>query len=88
MNLLNALLLCLFLALTIGSAAVAQVSPDATAENAGNDSLLWLAGITLLAGVGLGVWQWFKVRKAKRNHEHSSLGGVGAADAAKPPRRS
>lgn len=63
----------------------AQVADEATVEKAGNDSLLWLAVLTLVIGVGLGIWQLVKLRKAKRNHAHSSLGGLSDAKAAKRP---
>ncbi len=36
-----------------------------------------LALITLLAFAGFGVWQLFRVRRAKRLQEHSALADVG-----------
>ncbi len=64
-------------------AAFAQASEQATVEKAGNDNLLWLAGLTLLIGLGFGFWQLKKVNKAKRNNEHTSLTDVQTPSPAK-----
>jgi hypothetical protein len=40
----------------------------------GADGLVgWLFGFTLLAGLGIALWQYTRVRGAKRSHEGSSL---------------
>jgi uncharacterized protein HemX len=41
-------------------------------EAAGSSSIiLWLFAMTLFAALAIGIWQWVRVRNAKRNNEHS-----------------
>lgn len=47
---------------------------DAAAIKEPGHPLLWLGMLTLLIGIGIGVWQLFRVKKAKANHEHASMG--------------
>ena len=32
-----------------------------------------LAGATLFAAIGWGLWQWVRVQRAKKNREHSAM---------------
>lgn len=59
------------------SSVKAQMAEEATVENAANDSLLWLALVTMLIAIGFAVWQLIKVRRAKRTREHSALSNTG-----------
>ncbi|SDD18920.1 hypothetical protein [Belnapia rosea] len=37
-----------------------------------SDSLVvWLFAMTLIVGAAIGVWQWTRVKQAKRTNEHS-----------------
>ena len=37
----------------------------------GNSIIVWLFGMTLFAALAIGIWQWTRVKSAKRNNEHS-----------------